>query len=321
MCDRARRRGRPLFICESAPPMELTGDALPAGALPHVSVIVPHYNDLASLDRCLSALQAQTYAPDRFDVIVADNMSPVGADAVKQTIAGRARIVSVAERGAGPARNGGVAVARGQILAFTDSDCIPAPEWLAEGVAALKRSDFVGGGMRVLVGDEDHVTGAEAFELVFAFDNQAYVERKGFTVTANLFCPAALFAQVGGFRVGVSEDLEWSHRARDAGFKIGYAPAALVAHPARRDWKELSAKWRRLNAETFGIVAARPQGRGRWLARSLLLPLSAVAHTPRVLTSPRLRSPRQKLRAMAMLYRLRFWRAFDAVGLLARAER
>lgn len=321
MSQRARRSGRPWFKRESGTPMISTGDVSAREARPRVSVIVPHYDDLASLDRCLSALQNQTFPADRFEIIVADNASPIGVEAVQKTIAGRARLVSVAERGAGPARNGGVAAACGDILAFTDCDCIPAPQWLAEGVSALERDDFVGGGMRVLVDDAAHVTGAEAFELVFAFDNQAYVERKGFTVTANLFCPAALFAQVGGFRVGVSEDLEWSHRARDAGFRIGYAPAALVAHPARRDWSELSAKWRRLNAETFGIVTAHPRGRGRWLARSLLLPLSALAHTPRVLGSPHLTSPRQKLSALAMLYRLRVWRAVDSVGLLARAER
>jgi glycosyltransferase involved in cell wall biosynthesis len=320
MCDHARSDAQ-VFMHESATPMTSTGDVPAAGAQPYVSVIVPHYDDLASLDRCLAALRAQTYPAERFEIIVADNMSPVGADAVAQLIGDRARLVSVAERGAGPARNGGVAAASGEIYAFTDSDCIPAAEWLAEGVAALGRSDFVGGGMRVLVSDPTHVTAAEALELVFAFDNQAYVERKGFTVTANLFCPAAVFAQVGEFRVGVSEDIEWSHRAREAGFGIGYAPAALVAHPARRDWNELSAKWRRLNAELFGVVTAHPQGRGRWLAHSLLLPLSALAHTPRVLASPRLRSPRQKLDAMAMLYRLRIWRAVDAVGLLARAER
>ena len=301
--------------------MTSTGDSLSAGAQPYISVIVPHYNDLASLDRCLSALRDQTYPAERFEIIVADNMSPIGAKAVAQLVGDRARLVSVAERGAGPARNGGVAAACGEIYAFTDSDCIPAPDWLAEGVSALERSDFVGGGMRVLVSDVEHVTAAEALELVFAFNNQAYVERKGFTVTANLFCPADTFAQVGGFRVGVSEDVDWSHRARDAGFRIGYAPAALVAHPARRDWRELSAKWRRLHSETFGIVSARPRGRGRWLVRSLLLPLSALAHTPRVLTSPRLTSPRQKLDALAMLYRLRIWRAVDAVGLLAKAGR
>ncbi|WP_312162795.1 glycosyltransferase [Phenylobacterium sp.] len=298
--------------------MSPTGAVPDLSARPLVSVIVPHYDDLAALDRCLSALQAQTYPADRFEVIVADNMSPVGPEAVARAIAGRARLVTVSERGAGPARNGGVAIASGDVLAFTDADCIPAPDWLDQGLAALAHNDFVGGGMRVLVDDERTVTGPEAFELVFAFDNRAYVERKAFTVTANLFCPAPLFRQVGGFRVGVSEDLEWSHRARDAGFRIGYAPAALVSHPARRDWRELTSKWRRLNHETYGIVAAGPQGRLRWLARSLLLPLSALAHTPRVLTSPRLRSPRQRLSALSTLYRLRIWRSLDALALLAK---
>lgn len=304
---------------EPATEMSLTGAAPALAPPPRASVIVPHYNDLASLDRCLSALQAQTYPADRFEVIVADNGSPAGPEAVERAIAGRARLVTVSERGAGPARNGGVAVAGGDVLAFTDADCIPSPDWLRQGVAALEHSDFVGGGMQVLVDDERSITGAEAFELVFAFDNQVYVERKAFTVTANLFCPASLFRQVGGFRVGVSEDLEWSHRARDAGFRIGYAPEALVAHPARRDWRELTTKWRRLNHETYGIVAARPQGKLRWLARSLVLPLSAIAHTPRVLTSPRLHSTQQKLSALATLYRLRAWRSADALGLLAKA--
>ena len=65
----------------------------------------------------------------------------------------------------------------------------------------------------------------------------------------------ALFDAVGGFRVGVSEDTEWCERARVAGYRIGYAPAAVVGHPARRTWDELLAKWRRLNVESFNLFA------------------------------------------------------------------
>src|SRR5688572_18224951 len=92
---------------------------------PQVSVIVPHYGDLANLDRCLSALVRQTYPRERFEIVVADNGSPQGEAAVLQAIAGRARLTIVAEKGAGPARNGGVAVSQGRILAFTDADCRP----------------------------------------------------------------------------------------------------------------------------------------------------------------------------------------------------
>lgn len=283
---------------------------------PKVSVVVPHYRDLTGLDICLTALGRQTWPAADFEIVVADNASPEGEAAVAKVIAGRARLVVVEAKGAAPARNGGVAATRGEILAFTDSDCQPSPEWLAEGLAALAQFDLVGGAMAVLVEDATHVTSAEAFERVFAFDNAAYVRDKAFTVTANLFCPRALFDRVGGFRTGVSEDLEWSHRARDAGYRIGYAPAAVVGHPARRTWAELTTKWRRVDKETFGLSSARPGGRLKWLLRALALPVSALVHTPKVLASRQLSRMGERLGAIVILFRLRTWRAFDCLGLL-----
>jgi GT2 family glycosyltransferase len=282
-----------------------------------LSVIVPHYNDLARLDHCLAALDAQSYPREQFEVVVADNASPQGVAAVAKVVAGRARLVTVVEKGAGLARNGGVAASQGALLAFTDADCLPDPGWLEAGAAALADAEVVGGSMQVLVERPGHPTPVEAFELVFAFDNEHYVKRLGFTVTANLFCPRAVFDKVGGFRVGVSEDLEWSSRARAAGFRLRYAPDALVAHPARRTWPELVGKWRRINSETYGLSIGRPARALHWLARSLLLPLSAIAHTPRVLASPKLGSARQKLAALGVLYRLRLWRMADALRMLA----
>ena len=287
---------------------------------PFVSVIVPHYRDLPGLDRCLAALGGQTYPSGAYEIIVADNNSPEGREAVEGVVRGRARLVIVTEKGAGPARNGGVALATGQILAFTDSDCIAEPGWLKAGVEALRRGDFVGGKVEVLIETPGAPRPTEAFEAVFAFNNRRYVEQVGFTVTANLFCRAAVFAVVGGFRVGVSEDLDWSHRARAAGFRIVYAPLAVVGHPARRSWNELIAKWERLNAEAFGLSAAKPGHALRWLGRSLLLPLSAVVHTPRVVASPALSTWPQRFGALGVLYRLRLWRLMNALSLLTKAE-
>ncbi|TAJ70613.1 MAG: glycosyltransferase [Phenylobacterium sp.] len=285
-----------------------------------VSVIVPHYHDLPALGLCLSALGRQTY-PHPFEIVVADNASPEGREAVAAAIAGRAKLVVVEERGAGPARNGGVAAASGGLLAFTDCDCVPEPDWLSRGLAALERGDLVGGRMTVLLEEAGRPRPAEAFEAVFAFDNERYIREMGFSVTANLFCRKAVFEKVGGFRVGMSEDLEWCQRAGAAGYRIVYEPLAVVGHPARRTWEELRAKWRRLSAETFALTADRPMGSLRWFLRSLLLPVSAVAHTPKVLASPALTSWPQRLGALGVLYRLRFWRLGDALGLLASGGR
>lgn len=284
---------------------------------PFISVIVPHYQDLAGLGICLDALEAQTLPRDRFEIVVADNNSPVGLDAVEAINRGRAKIVLVTDKGAGPARNGAVAASRGEVLAFIDSDCVAEPQWLAEGLAGLDRFDLVGGRVTVLVGNEQDMTPSEAFERVFAFDFKTYIEKKGFTGAGNMFCRRELFDRVGGFRVGLSEDVEWSRRAVSMGARLGYAPGAACGHPARVTWEQLIAKWRRLNEETFGLMEGQPGRRGRWLARNLMMPLSAVAHTPKVLRSPSLNTFEQRLSALAALYRLRWWRMVDAIRLLA----
>jgi glycosyltransferase involved in cell wall biosynthesis len=282
-----------------------------------VSIIIPHYNDLARLDCCLAGLQRQTFPAENREIIVADNASPQGAEAISKMMAGRARLVIVPQKGAGPARNGGVAASRGEILAFIDSDCQPKADWLSQGVAALAQSDFVGGSVEVLVENPFRISAVEAFECVFAFDMERYVVEKGFAGAGNLFCPRNVFDAVGGFGVGLSEDVDWSHRATGKGFRLGYAKDAMVGHPARRTWSELKRKWVRINAETYTLMARTRGGRLRWALVCLALPVSALVHTAKVIRSNKLRGAGQRMGALAVLYRLRFWRMLDSLRLLA----
>lgn len=280
---------------------------------PRISVIVPHFQDLARLDLCLSALQNQTLLP--YEIIVADNASPVGVEAVQKVIAGRAQLVVVLQKGAGPARNGGAAVASGETLAFTDCDCIPMPDWLSKGIEALSDWDLVGGRMEVLVDDPDHMTSPEAFETVFAFNNEQYIRKKNFTVTANLLCRRETFVAVGGFGVGVSEDVEWCLRAASIGFRLGYATGAVVGHPARQTWPDLRNKWRRINGESFLLTKSQPFGTVRFAARSLLLPASILVHAAVILRSRTLKRGQDKLGALSILVRLRMWRMVHSLQL------
>lgn len=279
--------------------------------VPRISVIVPHYADLERLDRCLAALARQTVPAEQFEIIVADNGSPAGTAAVEKVIAGRARLVVATEKGAGPARNAGVAASCGELLAFTDADCLPEPPWLEKGLAALDGHDLVGGRVVVVPEHNGPRTGAEAFETVFAFDNEDYVRRKGFTVTANLFCARAIFDATGPFRVGISEDADWCLRAREKGFRITYAAQAVVGHPPRPDWPALLHKWKRLNSEMFELALLQPAGRLKWVIHMLGMPLSIVAHTPRLLRSRSLANRGERLRGLGTLARLRLWRCAD----------
>ncbi len=326
-CGRGRRRGDRTGIFREVHHVSVAGtvpcsEPRQSGPLTlqrSVSVIIPHYSDLGRLDRCLDGLSAQTGLAAPLEVIVADNGSPEGEAAVLAVLRGRARLVQVMQRGAGPARNGGVAAASGDVLAFTDSDCYPSPGWIAAGLAALDEQTVVGGRMDVTIVEPGRPTAVEAFEQVFAFDNARYVQRKRFSVTANLFCARADFLRVGNFRNGVSEDVEWCARAVEAGLRLVYAPEARVEHPARRTWEELVAKWRRINRETYSLQRTRPGAGVIWSLRTLALPLSVLAHTPRVLLSPRLRNLDDRLGALQVLHRIRWWRMADGLSLLTRS--
>lgn len=275
---------------------------------PVLTVVVPHYNDLGGLDVCLTALEAQTLGRERFTIIAADNDSPQGPDAVERIVAGRALLVTEVQKGAAHARNAAIPQVTTPYIAFTDSDCVPDPRWLEVGLGALEggAADFFGGEMRVSVPHGRSLTGAEAFELIFAFKNKLYVDQ-GFSVTANLFVRTEMFEQVGPFIDGVSEDKDWCLRAGQVGYQIGYVAGAIVSHPPRGDWPALLKKWRRLQSEMAALEMRKPGGRLKWLAHSWGMPLSVIAHAPRVLASKQLSGP-EKLRGLGTLARLRLWR-------------
>jgi glycosyltransferase involved in cell wall biosynthesis len=94
-------------------------------AKPTASIIVPHYNDLENLRECLKYLEAQTIAPRQYEIIVSDNNSACSLLAVRDACERIGRVVSAQKQSPREARNAGAAVALGELLAFTNSDCRP----------------------------------------------------------------------------------------------------------------------------------------------------------------------------------------------------
>ena len=101
-----------------------------------VSVIIPVYNDSERLKLCLEALENQTYSKDLYEVIVVDNASEEDIKSIVGQFS-QAKYTYESQSGSYVARNKGISIARGEILAFTDSDCIPASDWIEKGVANL----------------------------------------------------------------------------------------------------------------------------------------------------------------------------------------
>lgn len=285
-------------------------------ATPVASVIIPHFNQTDLLRLCLDSLSRQTLARHLYEIIVADNGTPGGVDHLSAQYPDVQFIVA-RERGAGPARNAGLAHASGAAIAFTDADCIVDPDWLRAGLDALLGADLVGGRVIVTVADEERPSPVEAFERVFAFRQEDYVARKGFAVTANLFVRRTAALAVGPFRNGISEDVDWCRRARALGFHLAFNDTAIVSHPARRDWSELIRKWDRIVSERWnGFGAVTPVRRLLWAGLALATALSSAPHLVNVLTSAKLRGLRQRASAAIVLARIRLWRALRMASLL-----
>lgn len=215
---------------------------IPPGS-PVVSVIIPARDAAPTLERTLSALSRQTL-DEPFEVIVVDDGS---RDATAEIAAAHAPLVRVLrnERGGGPgnARNQAVQAARSSVLAFTDADCFPLPEWLAEGMRALQGADIVQGRVS-----------RDPGVLRTPFDRSLEVDGDGgFYQTANLFVRRQLFEAVGGFRdwslesperrqwsvdhrrgratrTPIGEDTLFAWTSRRHGARSAFAPAALVHH-------------------------------------------------------------------------------------------
>jgi len=213
--------------CSATP----VGEDLP---VPRVSVIVPVKNRRAMLQQLLDALEAQTLRA--FEVIVVDDGSTDGsADTAKRVIAGRPVVVlDGGGHGAVAARTLGVSWATAPVLAFTDSDCVPLPGWLEEGVGTIEHgADLVNGLTRPI-------------RLPLPLERSMGSSLEGLYPTCNVFYRREAFDRAGGFDRGIAQRWGFRPDARSRGDGFGedtflawrvarsgiveYVPEAMVEH-------------------------------------------------------------------------------------------
>lgn len=227
---------------------------------PFVSVIVPAYDAEQTLETLLSALVQQSYPAGRHEVILVDNGSSDATAAIARQFSPRfaARFIQTSEtetQGSYAARNRGLALASGDIIAFTDADCTPASHWLEEGVRALQeqRADLVGGHVRFTYRSRTP-NSAELLDSRVNMQIESGIRTRGVAKTANLFVRASLFDEIGWFPPHMKSggDVLWTERATTHGFKLVFAKEAEVSHPAR-SWGEVFSKQFRVGR---GQVAA-----------------------------------------------------------------
>ncbi len=219
-----------------------------ASLIPFVSVIVPVFNDAKRLKLCLRALASQTYPKSHYEVIVVDNGSD-DLGAVKDAAAGCLGAIAIQELtpGSYAARNKGISSSKGEIIAFTDADCIPAPDWLEKGsyyLRSVPNCGMVVGKVEMFFQDPSRPTLAEFYQSVTAFPQECWLQAFRGGATANVFTWRRVIDQVGMFdeRLKSFGDMEWGKRVHLAGYEQFYAATAQVKHPARRTWAQLRQK-------------------------------------------------------------------------------
>ena len=231
---------RPSAALQPLPPRahEHAGSAKTSPAL-QVSVVVPTYKRPQLLQRCLRALAAQSLPRADFEVIVvddghSDSTQRVVSLAAAQWPPGRLRYLRPLQgRGPAVARNCGWSAARAPLVAFTDDDTLPSPDWLAQGVRAMHANGYVAIGGRVVVPrSETNRPPSDHERMTRGLETSRFV-------TANAFVRRNALTQVHGFderfRRAWREDSDLEFRLERHAGPVGRCEDAVVLHPVREE--------------------------------------------------------------------------------------
>lgn len=289
---------------------------------PFVSVIVPVYNDSGRIKKCIEALLNQTYRADRYEVIIVDNGS---TDNTPQVIK-EYNVTLLIEEGiksSYAARNKGLQNARGEVIAFTDSDCIPHPDWIRKGVDSLLRDancGLVGGKIEIFFRQQDEPSAVELYDSIMGFNQKEDIELFHFGSTANVFTLRKVFEKVGLFDDSLKSggDNQWGRRVFSAGYSLAYAEDAVVAHPARHSLEQLYRRVTRLAGgcyDQYGKASYRSFARESFRSARLMLSLSArVAFG--FYPADRLNGIKKKCQYILLVYLVEFLGTWERARLL-----
>jgi lipopolysaccharide/colanic/teichoic acid biosynthesis glycosyltransferase/glycosyltransferase involved in cell wall biosynthesis len=210
-------------------------------ASPRISVVVPAYNSENTISCCLNGLLNQTIPRDQYEIIVVDDASKDNTRAVVQTYPD-IRLVTIPHGGPAAGRNAGAKLAAGEILAFTDSDCVPTPDWLRCLTSPFEDAEIVGvkGAYRTL---QSEIV-ARFVQLEYESKYRRMKQRSyiDFIDTYSAAYRKDVFLQNNGFDtsfpVASVEDQEFSFRLASKGYRMVFAPSAIVHHQHDRSLGE-----------------------------------------------------------------------------------
>ena len=201
-----------------------------------VSIVIPTYNRPQQLTACLHACARLDYPRDRFEVIVVDDGGATPLDGVVAQFHGQLtlRLLRQVNKGPSAARNRGAAEARGDILAFTDDDCLPTEAWLQALAAkcAAAPGCAVGGRTLNALPHNPYSTASQLLASYVLTYYNAAPESARFFPSNNLAFPTERFRAIGGFDETflTAEDRELCDRWLHLGYRLVCVEEAVAYH-------------------------------------------------------------------------------------------
>jgi len=270
LVDRERRE-KPAFAAVQARYQGPIPPVLPS--YPRVSVVVCSYNAERTMEACLASLEKLNYP--NYEVIVVNDGSTDQTPAIAERFP-YCRIISQPNKGLSAARNVGAEAATGEIVAYTDSDCVADPDWLAYLVAKMETGGLVAcGGPNFPPPEDSLVPAAVAVSpggpthVLLSDDVAEHI------AGCNMAFRRSVLLSIGGFDPiyrAAGDDVDICWRFQDAGYTIGFSPAAVVWHFRRNTVKAYIGQQRGYGKAEALVYSKHPFrfnlfGQAKWLGR------------------------------------------------------
>lgn len=206
---------------------------------PKVSIIVPTYNEKERVTKCIDSLLCQSYPQNKIEIIVVDDGSTDGTSSFIRKNFPEVKLITKKNSGAYDSRNRGITAATGNIIAFTDGDCVATKDWIKniEKVMREKNIDVVGGKI-------SHDSDSFIYKATAISDFGGYMDNYEKHVTCiptgNLAVRKKIFKKFNfDSKLKSSGDRLFSWNLIEAGYKLLYHPSIEIIHRPPLKWSKI----------------------------------------------------------------------------------
>ena len=239
---------------------------------PLVSVVIPAYNEEVGLVGTIKTILASSYRP--LEVIIVNDGSTDRSDEImrsfiwkyNESLRGSPNYAPIIYHyqpngGKGTALNTGIAIARGEIIASFDADCVVHEDAVTHFVSYFADPSVMAAAGNIKVGNTKTILGlTQALEYYIGFQNKKAEALLGVVFVVGGAASAfrrEVFQQIGGYDTGtLTEDLDLSLRIQEAGMRVVYVPEAIVhteGPTTLRSLRKQRLRWKRGRVEAFSL--------------------------------------------------------------------